>query len=305
MSMLLNVKKGKIIRPVLMLIYGPGGIGKSTWGAKAPNPIYLGAEDGTDHLDVSRFPSPRNFEDIILAIDELTKEQHAYQSLVIDSLDWIEPMIHDAICRREGVKSIEKAAGGYGKGYIEAYNYWLSLKDKLTKLRDERQMNIILLAHPEVVTTTNPQTQVSFQRYELKLHKRPKAMFMEYVDAMFFASYAMYTKREGEVVKAVTSTLRVLYGNWQDGFDAKNRYGLVEPIPLTITWDEFVTLCNVKPGVILPSLDEASFMVESLAAQVKDDNIKAKVIETIQKAGGDVAQLVKIIERLKALNAKE
>lgn len=304
MSMLANVKKGKVVRPVLALIYGPGGIGKSTWSSKTPHPIFLGAEEGTDHLDVARLPTPKNFEDVNTALKELAELPHDYKTLVVDSLDWIEPLIHDTICRREQKKSIELACGGYGKGYIEAYGEWLKFKDKLTELRDKRGMNVILLAHPEVVSTTNPQTQVTFQRYELKLHKRPKQMFMEYVDACFFTSYAMFVKRDGETVRAFSSGNRVMHVSWQEGFDAKNRYGLSESIPLTASWEEFVKLCGVEPKPDLPTLEEVNFKLSALLIEVKDEELLTKVKEAIAAAGNDVAQLHKIAQRLIALTSK-
>ena len=47
---LASVARGKIISAPRALCYGPEGIGKSTFGAGAPSPIFLGAEDGTGTL---------------------------------------------------------------------------------------------------------------------------------------------------------------------------------------------------------------------------------------------------------------
>jgi hypothetical protein len=299
-TMLSNVRKGKIIKPVLILIYGPGGIGKSTWGAKTPNPIFLGAEDGTDLLDVVRLPMPRNYEDINQCLKELLEEEHDYKTLVVDSLDWVEPLIWNAICRRYNKQSIELAAGGYGKGYLEAAEEWVNLLGKFSALRDHRGMNIVLLAHPEVRTHTNPHTQATYQRYELKLHKQSKAKIMEYVDAIFFASFEMFSSKVGDEIKSVASKNRVLQGvpNQFDGYDAKNRYGLTEPVSMSASWDDFISLCDVKPYA---SLVELGTEIDRLLALISDEDIKSKAVDAISKAGDNQAQLTKICNRLKVV----
>lgn len=292
MSMLANVTKGKRVRPALILVYGPGGIGKSSFGARTPNPLFLGAEEGTDHLDVARLPTPKSYEDVIACVNELLSVNHNYQTLVVDSLDWIEPLIFDYVCRRHSVKSIELAAGGYGKGYTEAATLWAHFRLLLTSLRDRKAMNIVLLAHPAIVKITNPQTQTSYERYEMKLHKQSKAHFMEYVDAMFFASYAFYTKREGDQLKVFSTEQRVLHPNWKDGFDAKNRYGLTEPLDLGIPWDQFIQLCSIGSQPVVMDQKEVLFHVQQLLAKTKDKEIIAKA-KTIMDQN-DYSSLMKL-----------
>ena len=55
---MLGVVSGKIIKPHKILIYVPPGVGKSTLSAHAPKPIFLGAEEGTNNLDVDRVAIP-------------------------------------------------------------------------------------------------------------------------------------------------------------------------------------------------------------------------------------------------------
>jgi len=284
-----------------MLLYGPGGIGKSTWGAKTPAPIFLGSEEGTDLLDVARFPKPKSFEDILTGVRELIEAAHEYKTLVIDSLDWIEPLIYAAVCKRYGVSSIEKAAGGYGKGYLEALDEWTAFMDLLTALRDKRKMNIVLLAHPSIENHTDPHTQATYQRYELKLNKKAKQKVMEYVDAMFYATYETFTKKDGDTVKAVVSDRRVMYPNWQQGFDAKNRYGLQQEIDLAISWEDFIKLCNIVPKPPVMSAEEVDFHVKNLLPQIKDEETRKRAEEAITKAGGDLTRLTMYVEKLKAL----
>lgn len=298
MSMLANVTKGKIYRPMNILLYGPGGIGKSTFAAKAPSPIFLTAEEGTDLLDVTRFPAPKTYEDVVACLNELATAQHDYKTIVVDSLDWIEPLIFDAVCRKSGVKSIELAAGGFGKGYGEAALEWAKFRQLLNVLREKRGMNIILLAHPKIEKFTNPQTQISYERYELKLDKRVKGTFMEWVDGMFFVAYASYTKRENDVVKSFSTDQRVMYSSWKDGYDAKNRYGIVDPIDLSLSWEDFVAACNMAPK--LPPMIDLVSEIETMIPKIKDEVILAKIEDHMNKAKGssDVKAMVALRNRI-------
>jgi hypothetical protein len=299
--MLSGVTSGKIKRPVLALIYGPGGIGKSTFASRAPKPIFLGPEQGTDNINTSRFPKPKTFEDMILAVDELTTKTHDFETLIIDTLDASEVLLHSMICKRWGVQNMELAAKGYGKAYSEAETEWSRFTEKLTNLRDTRQMNIILLAHPHCISQTNPQTGLSYNRFELKLHKKSVGVFTGWVDIMLFASYRTVDLKVGDAIQPMYSGERVLNTSWQHGFEAKNRFGLPESIPLSIGWKEFVGLCG-DDEVKLPSLEEIHFNLDKQIALIKDEALKAKVVESVMTAGTDIAALQKYLIRVKELN---
>ncbi len=53
-----SVRTGRIEKPIRVLMYGTDGVGKTTFAADAPGPVFLAAEDGTAQLDVARFPEP-------------------------------------------------------------------------------------------------------------------------------------------------------------------------------------------------------------------------------------------------------
>ena len=61
----------------------------------------------------------------------LQTEKHEFDTVVLDSLDWIEPLIWKAVCEEGEVETIEQYAGGYGKGYVRALDLWRKLIKEL------------------------------------------------------------------------------------------------------------------------------------------------------------------------------
>lgn len=299
MSMLSKITRGKVKRPHCIVVYGPDGVGKTTFGAEAPKPIFLGPELGTANLDVARFETPKSFMECIGAVMELTNERHDFETLVIDSLDWIEPLVHKMVCIENGnARSIELAAGGYGKGYKEALQKWVAWKDLLENLRNVRKMNLIFLAHAEIKDFNDPQNQMSYQRFQLKLHKDASAFFREYAEAVLFLNHQTHTKKEGTQVRAYGSGQRVAYTERGAGWDAKNRLDLPVELPLFRgqAWQAFAEAADRgEPD----KLEAVHKRLGVLVDEVQDGVLKQKAVESIEKAGVNVAQLLAIEGRLR------
>lgn len=297
MSLLSQVTKGKLKQPILALIYGPDGVGKSTFGADAPRAIFLGTEKGTANLDVARFPTPQNFKEVLQAIEELRTQNHDYQTLVIDSLDWLESLVWEHTCIENNWRTIEDP--GFGKGYVVALNDWKKMVGALSRLRDEKGMNIIPIAHCLVKLAKDPQAQAEYDRYQLKLQDRAAALWREFVDSVLFANFETVTHNEKSgKTRAFGDGARYLYTERRPGFDAKNRHGL--PFQLPLSWQDFSEAMSVgnpeDPSVILQN-------IKILLSEVTDADLKAKVEKTVAEAGSDTTKLEKIQNRLRALTA--
>ena len=296
MSKLGQVTKGKIHKPYTILIYGPEKVGKSTFAAGAPNPIFVGPENGTAQLDVSRYPSITTWPDLLEALDDLIKSEHDYKTLVVDSLDWCEPMLFRDIVKADAkAKNIETALGGYGKGYVEATRRFVEeFLGKIDTLQSVKKMNIIFIGHAEVTNFSDPYLQTSYNKYDLKLYKRTSSKFKEYVDAVLFAQYESFAKENDDGVKTHSTGERVLYTEHQPTFHAGNRYGL--PHVIKMDFKEFDRLSkegnpNSKEAILqtiesyLPSMPEA---------------IITKSRELIATSTG-IEQLIALRDRLKTI----
>ena len=90
-GLLSTISRGKRPRHIFALIYGTDGVGKSYWASQAPRPIFIGAEKGTEQLDVARFPQTDSIGELLAQVRALQLEKHEFDSVVLDSLDWVEP----------------------------------------------------------------------------------------------------------------------------------------------------------------------------------------------------------------------
>ena len=245
MSLISSITKGREAQPPRIMIYGSEGVGKSTFAALAPNPVFVQTEDGLSEIDCSKFPLAKSFDDVVLQLQAVRDEQHDYGTVVIDSLDWLERLVWDRVCADYGVKSIEKADGGYGKGYVHALTYWRQIVSLLNDIRARKGMAVIRSAHAAVERFEDPE-HAAYDRYTPRLHKKACSLVCEWVDAVLFASRRMRVDSTTGKAAPVGADggERILRTNGSPACIAKNRFGL--PTELPLSWSAFVEA--LKPG---------------------------------------------------------
>ena len=250
MSMFERIAKNTVCKPPLILAYGVAGIGKTSLGASAKNPIFLQTEDGLGTLNVSTFGLLRTFEEVMQAIGELYSEKHDFKTVVLDSVDHTEALIWAQTCKDNGWKNLDEP--GYGRGHAAAIDHWRMMLDGFRALRDERGMTVLLLAHSSIIKFSAPDSE-SYDRYVPKLHKGASALVMETVDAIFFANYRISTITTDQgfgkkVTRGVGGGDRVLYTEERPSFIAKQRYDM--PASLPLSWD---AIAEHIPALALPA----------------------------------------------------
>ena len=290
MGYLDRITRGKIQVPEVITIHGPDGIGKSTFAASAPSPIFLGPEAGTSNLDVARFERPASFNAADEQVEELIKESHDFKTLVIDSVDWLEPIVQDWVCEENGWKNIESP--GYGKGYAVALKQWRTFVDKLQVLRDDKQMNVVLIAHSVIKPFHDPQENTVYDRFVLKMHDKVSALIREFSDTVLFANFEIFTKKEDgqQKAKAFGDGERVMYTERRPAFDAKNRWGL--PFKMPLSWDAYMDAR--KP----PQSDgEIREKIQIGLSKITDDAVKNRIDGLLADAKDSTA-LLSILDRM-------
>lgn len=251
MGLLEKVMCGKAPAPRRVMLYGTHGIGKSTFASCAPKPIFLQTEDGLGEIDCDKLPLVTTFAEAMGALSELYTEKHPYQTIVVDSLDWLERLIWAEVCRKRNVENIEEI--GYAKGYVFSLTQWREFLEGLSALRADRGMTAVLIAHARIERFENPETE-SYDRYVPRLHKLAAAIVQEWCDEVLFATYKVYTKQSDEGfnrkrTQGVGSGERIIRTQERPAHVAKNRLNLPDELPLD--WNayaHFMTIDTPKGG---------------------------------------------------------
>lgn len=244
--MLDTIQNGKEARPPRIMLYGQEGCGKSTFGSHSPKSIFIQTEDGLGEIECSKFPLAKTLADVHASLMALQQEKHEFQTVVVDSLDWAERLIFDEVCREFGVKSIEKADGGYARGYVHALTHWRKIITSLERLRNERGMACILIAHAKIERFEDPESS-AYDRYSPRLHKHAAALISEWVDAVLFATRRFRTQKEDAGFnreRTIAAPVgadggeRIIRTIGGPACVAKNRFNL--PAELPLSWDAFM-----------------------------------------------------------------
>ena len=231
-----SIRKNDAMAAPRIMVYGVEGIGKSTFCAGAPNPIYILTEDGLGSLKVDHFPLATSFADVMDAIASLYKDNHAFETVVIDSLDWLEAIIQREIEQKYDAKDL-----AYGKGALIAAERWREILDGLNALRNDKGMAVILIAHTTIKRFDSPEVE-PYDRYQPKLQERSNAVVREWSDAVLFANYRTIVKKDDVGFnqtnnRGISTGERLLFTSERPAYMAKNRYNMPESIPLS--WDAF------------------------------------------------------------------
>ncbi len=244
----MKIISGKIVKPQKVIIYGPEGIGKSTFASQFPRPLFIDTEGSTSHLEVDRLPRPTSWQMLRQYIKELKAGHMDYQTLVIDTADWAERLCEEAVCQANGKAGVEDF--GYGKGYTYVKEEFGRMLDGLSDLIDAG-MNVVLTAHSIIRKFELPEETGAYDRYELKLGNKAgnqcAALAKEWADMVLFANYKeiVVTSKDGK--KKVSGGQRVMHTLHNPCWDAKNRHGLPEELPF-----DYAQIAHCIPAMGVP-----------------------------------------------------
>ena len=228
------IERGMKTAAQKVVVYGPEGIGKSTFAAQFPEPVFIDTEGSTKHMDVARLPRPTSWkmlqEEVLYA-----KTERICRTLVIDTVDWAEQLCIEAVCSKHGKDGIEDF--GYGNGYVYVKEEFGRFLNRLTDVT-ESGIHVVLNAHAQIRKFEQPDESGAYDRYELKLGKKTQSqtspLVKEWADMLLFANYktlSVAVDDQGKKHKAKGGK-RVMYTAHHPCWDAKNRHGLADELPL-------------------------------------------------------------------------
>ena len=226
---MLEITRGQRTRPVRLVIYGAEGVGKSTFASQADGSVFFDLENGTDQMDVARFPKAETWEGLLSMLGEVAKMPTLCKTVIVDTADKAEIMCIDYILNKYKKSGIEEF--GYGKGYTylaEEYGRLLEALDAVIAAG----VNVIVTAHAKMRKFEQPDEMGAYDRWEMKLSKQVAPLVKEWCDALLFVNYKTYVVTTESNAKKAQGGKRVMYATHHPCWDAKNRHGLPDEMDL-------------------------------------------------------------------------
>lgn len=284
----MQIITGVIKKAQKVLIYGPEGIGKSTFASKFPRPLFLDTEGSTARMDVPRAPKATSWTMLKQQIDEVKRDKLC-ETLIIDTIDWAEQMCVEHILAKYQKSGIEDF--GYGNGYVYVKEEFGRLLNQLQDAIDSG-INVVLTAHAQMRKFEQPDELGQYDRYELKLGKKTGSqtspLVKEWADMVLFANYKTYVVNvDGQGAQKGRNKAqggkRVMYTAHHNCWDAKNRHDLPEELPF-----EYQSIAHCipvglssqevyRPEQVMQPEPEKTVPVADPPKQEEKDSVKGKI----------------------------
>lgn len=242
MGYLDKVTRQRSPQPRRTILYATHGFGKSTWGAQWPDPIFVQTEDGlTDPklADVPAFPVAETLLDAWQPVIELGSPDasHGFKTLVVDTVDWLERLMHAEILAKHTGKDTLKEIGWNGdRAYEEAAGMLRGFL-KACDACKAAGMHVVILSHCSTVKVKPPDGE-AYTKYAPAIQAGAASMLQEWADEVLFGDYVTHTttkdanpKGEGGRKVGIGSGDRLLRTEERPAWYAKNRLGLPAELP--------------------------------------------------------------------------
>lgn len=285
-------------KPYRVLVYGRDGTGKSTFASQAPRPAFIAAESGLENINAMAF-QPESWEDVLQASEQLISDTN-FDTIVVDSLDWIEPLVFDYVCREgddRGPKPNVESFG-FGKGYVIAINQWRKFLSILERARNNGK-HVILIAHMVRKPVKNL-TGEDYDSFVIKLNEKAAGLIREWVDVVGMAELEVVATKLNphESVKGSATGRRLLRTAPSAAFDSKTRFSL--PDRLELNWGVFHKAIKEASFTQIPKLkNELDIYLKELNDATVAEKCKAFLLargETVAALNESITTVRKYIE---------
>lgn len=183
---LTDITSGALAEADAILVYGQGGIGKTTLCAWLPAPLFLDNSRGTNKFTVSRSPAGSLLELRGKLASIAQSPPAGIRSIVIDDLSTFEEQAKDHVVatrRTEKGNVVDSIEGyGWGKGWTFVYDEFAAVLADLDRIRRHGIVTAVI-AHASASSVPNP-TGEDFLRWEPALYggdKKGRASVRELV----------------------------------------------------------------------------------------------------------------------------
>ena len=250
----MKVSKGSP-KPPRVVLYGPPGVGKSTFGADSRAPIFLPTEDGVDNVPVPQAERAREWVELLANARECAAGKGEYKTVVIDTLNGAAELCSRHVCQTlyGGQWTVAKGNGGFlawGQGWKATAEEFMQLLAALDDCR-AKGMTVLLLSHVGLLTVKTP-SDGEYTKYAPDVDKNVWARVCAWSDIVLRAEYEhTVIPASGPGKGKVASTkARRMFSAGSAAEDAKCRVGYELPEEMPLSWAEFAAALGKGAGTV-------------------------------------------------------
>lgn len=288
---MLNITSGKVDRALKVVIYGSEGIGKTTFAAAFPEPLFIDTEGGTAHMDVRRIDRPQSWDELLTIVDEVAAAPNVCKTLVLDTADWAEALCANYICQKYKQNSIESF--GYGKGYTYLAEEFGRLFTEFDAVIASGK-NVVITAHAKMRKFEQPDEQGAYDRWEMKLSKQVAPLLKEWCDMLLFLNYKTYVVTSETNSKKAQGGKRVMYTSHHPCWDAKNRHGL--PAEMDMDYSGIAHLFKKRTNTAVHNDESQERAVAQLRTLITESGITEEDLQKVVASKGHYSAATPIDE---------
>ncbi len=235
MSLLAEAKKPQA-EPMIATICGNPGTGKTSLAATFPKPFLIRTVGESMPRDIPESQMPDALGEVSTAamlwaqLMALVEEEHDYRTAILDSVTGLESLfIQDVLDSDPKARGIQQALGGYGAGRAAVTASHMRVRKAAEALRKRRGMNVVFIAHADIVQI-NPPDSDAYAQYSLRMNDKSMAPYVDAVDLVGFLKQGTVLMGDDGNKKAISTGERVLTTYLTPASVSKNRYGIEEDL---------------------------------------------------------------------------
>jgi hypothetical protein len=289
MSILDKVKKGRVKKPLFMVMYSGPGVGKTDFAASFPKPLFFDFEESTHNINVDRIDNLQKYSEVMNGLHEILEKEPGsleFKSIIFDTIDELERMMHVQIASDAGKKSIDHI--GWQKGFDYAVNLWAEVIGVCRMIRDKHNIHFLFLAHSAHKSKDDIEKEQTYMRNTINLHKKSAAFVFGAVEMVLYAKKDISFKKDGDGnVFAKDSNKRSLCTSLSAHYDAKNRLQLDPVMPMPVR-NGFAVIWTAYEKAFSQTPEQAIELCMKAMESVNDEDLKKQMIKYIQANKTDI-----------------